>query len=56
MTTDILRVENLTMFYGTRGGDVRAVDDVSFTLKEGDSLGLVGESGCGNNLMLAVGG
>lgn len=47
MTTDILRVENLTMFYGTRGGDVRAVDDVSFTLKEGDSLGLVGESGCG---------
>jgi len=47
VTTDILRVENLTMFYGTRGGDVRAVDDVSFTLKEGDSLGLVGESGCG---------
>ncbi len=46
-TTDLLRVENLTMYYKTRGGDVKAVDDVSFTLKEGDSLGLVGESGCG---------
>jgi peptide/nickel transport system ATP-binding protein len=35
------------MHYGTRAGDVKAVDKVSFTLDEGDSLGLVGESGCG---------
>ncbi len=35
------------MHYTTRAGDVKAVDDVSFTLTEGDSLGLVGESGCG---------
>jgi len=42
-----LKVENLTMHYGTRGGDVKAVDGVSFELDEGDSLGLVGESGCG---------
>ncbi len=47
MTTDILRVENLTMYYKTRSGEVKAVDDVSFSLAEGDSLGLVGESGCG---------
>jgi oligopeptide/dipeptide ABC transporter, ATP-binding protein, C-terminal domain len=43
----ILQVENLTMHYITRAGAVTAVDDVSFTLTEGESLGLVGESGCG---------
>ena len=47
MTQPLLKVENLTMHYGTRGGDVKAVDGVSFELEEGDSLGLVGESGCG---------
>jgi len=47
VTQPLLKVENLTMHYGTRGGDVKAVDGVSFELEEGDSLGLVGESGCG---------
>jgi peptide/nickel transport system ATP-binding protein len=47
MPETILRVENLTMHYTTRAGVVSAVDDVSFTLDEGESLGLVGESGCG---------
>jgi peptide/nickel transport system ATP-binding protein len=47
MTTPILRVENLTMHYTTRKGNVSAVDGVSFTLGEGEALGLVGESGCG---------
>lgn len=43
----LLDVQNLTMHYTTRKGDVWAVDDVHFTLERGDSLGLVGESGCG---------
>lgn len=43
----ILSVRNLTMHYHTRKGDVSAVDDVSFELARGQSLGLVGESGCG---------
>jgi peptide/nickel transport system ATP-binding protein len=47
MTTPILSVEDLTMHYTTREGDISAVNDVSFTLEEGKSLGLVGESGCG---------
>ncbi len=42
-----LAVEDLTMHYTTRKGDVSAVNDVSFVLEEGASLGLVGESGCG---------
>jgi peptide/nickel transport system ATP-binding protein len=47
LTENVLKVENLTMHYTTRAGDVSAVDDVSFELKKGHALGLVGESGCG---------
>ena len=47
MTEPILIVDDLTMHYTTRAGDVSAVDNVSFTLTKGESLGLVGESGCG---------
>jgi peptide/nickel transport system ATP-binding protein len=43
----VLNVDDLTMHYSTRGGEVSAVDNVSFTLKRGESMGLVGESGCG---------
>ncbi len=43
----ILRVEGLALRYLTRQGDVRALEDVSFALARGESLGLVGESGCG---------
>ncbi len=44
---NVLEVRDLTMHYETRKGPVFAVDDVSFTLRRGESLGLVGESGCG---------
>ena len=43
----ILRVKALELRYLTRQGDVRALEDVSFALARGESLGLVGESGCG---------
>jgi peptide/nickel transport system ATP-binding protein len=43
----VLRVENLTMHYSTRAGEVSAVDGVTFALKKGESMGLVGESGSG---------
>jgi peptide/nickel transport system ATP-binding protein len=47
MADTVLSVQNLTMHYTTRKGDVSAVDDVSFDLEKGQALGLVGESGCG---------
>jgi peptide/nickel transport system ATP-binding protein len=46
-TTPLLEVRNLVMSYETGDGVVSAVADVSFTLQRGQSLGLVGESGCG---------
>ena len=46
----LLRVENLTKHFPVSGGKVvHAVDDVSFTISEGKTLGLVGESGCGKS-------
>jgi peptide/nickel transport system ATP-binding protein len=43
----ILEVKNLTMRYETLRGWVQAVEDVTFSMEKGDSLGLAGESGCG---------
>lgn len=46
-TDQLLEVDHLVMRYRTKAGEVSAVEDVSFTLASGESLGLVGESGCG---------
>ncbi|HSJ26782.1 MAG TPA: ABC transporter ATP-binding protein, partial [Acidimicrobiia bacterium] len=51
MTDDaLLRVEGLATHFHTRDGVVKAVDEVSFTVRRGEVLGLVGESGCGKSV------
>lgn len=47
---DLLRVVNLKTYFYTQRGVIKAVDDVSFSLKKGEVLGIVGESGCGKSI------
>ncbi|MBP90238.1 MAG: peptide ABC transporter substrate-binding protein [Planctomycetaceae bacterium] len=54
MTTPLLEIRNLKKYFPVRAGilqrvvgQVKAVDDISFQIAEGETLGLVGESGCG---------
>ncbi len=63
MAQDILlKVENLKKYFPvTKGlvlqkhiGDVRAVDDISFEIRKGETLGMVGESGCGKTTILRL--
>jgi peptide/nickel transport system ATP-binding protein len=46
-----VEVENLSIAYRTLSGDVRAVDNVSFALRDGEIMGLAGESGCGKSTL-----
>jgi oligopeptide/dipeptide ABC transporter ATP-binding protein len=48
--TDLLTVEGLETQFRTREGIVHAVNGVSFSLREGETLGIVGESGCGKSV------
>lgn len=50
MSENLLEVKNLKTYFFTDGGVVKSVDDVSFTVESGKTLGVVGESGCGKSI------
>jgi peptide/nickel transport system ATP-binding protein len=49
-STALLEVHQLGVEFQTRGGVARVLDDVAFTVHRGETLGLVGESGCGKSM------
>ncbi|GAJ05664.1 unnamed protein product, partial [marine sediment metagenome] len=46
----LLEVKNLKTYFYTDEGVVRAVDGISFDIKKGETLGMIGESGCGKSV------
>ena len=51
MSEDLLEVRHLKKYFDTPGGKLHAVDDVSFSIPRGKTLGVVGESGCGKSTL-----
>ena len=51
MGKTLLEIKNLKKFFPVLAGSLHAVDDVSFTIEEGKTLGVVGESGCGKTTL-----
>jgi len=49
MSSEFLKVKDLYMYYRTRMGPLQAVDGVSFIMNQGETLALIGESGCGKS-------
>ena len=49
--SELLRVEHLKKYFNTPHGMLHAVDDINFSINEGDTLGVVGESGCGKTTL-----
>ena len=47
----LVEVKNLKKYFKTSGGNLHAVDNVSFTIEKGKTLGIVGESGCGKSTL-----
>jgi peptide/nickel transport system ATP-binding protein len=50
MSKNLVQIKNLKTYFYTEDGIVKAVDDVSFNIKKGEIIGVVGESGCGKSV------
>lgn len=51
MTEALMEIKNLKKYYKTPAGELHAVDGVNFTINKGETLGVVGESGCGKTTL-----
>ena len=51
MSKEILKVSNIEKYYGKRGNITKAIDNISFTVEEGEFVGVMGASGSGKTTL-----
>ena len=54
MTQTVLDIQNLSVDYETSRGDLKALRDVTFDIRKGEIVGIVGESGCGKSTLISA--
>lgn len=54
MPSDILKIDSLSFSYHTLSGETKAINNLSFSVKEGEFLAIVGPSGCGKSTILSL--
>lgn len=54
MQNKILEIQDLSKVYHTKAGEIKAIDQISFDVQEGEFLAIVGTSGCGKSSLLSI--
>lgn len=53
-SNDILKIENLSKIYHTNTSEIKAIENLNLTIKEGEFIAIVGPSGCGKTTLLSI--
>lgn len=51
---EVLKVENISKTYQAKNGETKALDNINFTVNEGEFVSIIGPSGCGKSTLLSI--